>query len=52
MRKGAPTIHLYQIVYSSQTRAAVAAGFEVLDNLSNERPDWFEYWPMRRFLLT
>ena len=52
MRKGAPTIHLYQIVYSSQTRAAVAAGFEVLDNLSNERPDWFEYWPMRRFFLT
>jgi hypothetical protein len=23
----------------------------VLDNSSNERPDWFEYWPIRTFLL-
>jgi hypothetical protein len=23
----------------------------LLDNLSNERPDWYEYWPIRRFLL-
>jgi hypothetical protein len=23
----------------------------VLDNTANERPDWFEYWPIRRFLL-
>ena len=23
----------------------------VLDNLRNERPDWREYWPIRRFLL-
>jgi hypothetical protein len=22
-----------------------------LDNSANERPDWFEYWPIRRFLL-
>jgi hypothetical protein len=22
-----------------------------LDNSTNERPDWFEYWPIRRFLL-
>jgi hypothetical protein len=25
-------------------------GFLVLDNSSNERGDWFEYWPIRRFL--
>lgn len=23
----------------------------VLDNSANERPDWYEYWPIRRFLL-
>lgn len=27
-------------------------GFEVLDNMSNERPDWYEYWPIRRYLST
>lgn len=26
-------------------------GFEPLDNSRNERPDWREYWPIRRFLL-
>ena len=24
----------------------------MLDNSANERPDWFEYWPMRNFLLS
>lgn len=23
----------------------------MLDNLNNDRPDWYEYWPIRRFLL-
>ena len=23
----------------------------VLDNMSNERPDWYEYWPIRKYLL-
>ncbi len=27
-------------------------GFKVLDNSANERPDWFEYWPIRTFLLS
>ena len=26
-------------------------GFDVLDNSANERPDWYEYWPIRKFLL-
>ena len=47
----APPVHLYQIAYSPATLAAVEPGFRVLDNLANERPDWFEYWPIRRFLL-
>lgn len=48
-----PDIHLYQIAYSPQTLAQVqASGFLVLDNLSNARPDWYEYWPIRNFLLS
>ena len=43
---------LYQIVWSAQARAALDPGFEVLDHLGNERPDWREYWPIRRFLQT
>jgi hypothetical protein len=48
---GLVAVHLYQIPYSERTLAQVEAGYHVLDNLSNERPDWFEYWPIRRFLL-
>jgi hypothetical protein len=46
-----PAIHLFQIAYSEATRAAVEPGYGVLDNLDNPRPDWYEYWPMRRFML-
>lgn len=46
-----PPAHLYQVVYSPETLAAVEPGYLVLDNLRNERADWREYWPMRRFLL-
>jgi hypothetical protein len=42
---------IYQIFYSEQTRSELDPGFLPLDNLRNERPDWREYWPMRRFLL-
>ena len=42
-------LHIYQILYTPQQE--LDPGFEVLDNSSNERPDWFEYWPIRRFLL-
>lgn len=44
-------VRLYQIAYSAATLAAVEPGFEVLDNLANPRPDWYEYWPIRRYLL-
>ncbi|WP_418319361.1 hypothetical protein [Piscinibacter sakaiensis] len=46
-----PAVHLYQIAYSPATLAAVEPGYAVLDNLANPRPDWYEYEPMRRFLL-
>lgn len=46
-----PPIHLLQIGYSESTVAALEAGYDLLDNRANERPDWYEYWPIRRFLL-
>jgi hypothetical protein len=47
-----PLVNLFQIAYSEATRAAVEPGYQMLDNLSNPRSDWFEYWPIRQFLLT
>lgn len=46
-----PKVELYQIAYSEATLAGIEPGYRVLDNLANPRPDWFEYWPIRRFLL-
>lgn len=45
------TARIHQIYYSPETRAQLDPGFTPLDNLANERPDWREYWPIRRFLL-
>lgn len=42
---------IHQIFYSPESRANLDPGFLPLDNLANERPDWREYWPIRRFLL-
>jgi hypothetical protein len=47
----APAVHLHLIVYSEATRALAGPGWNVLDNQDNPRPDWFEYWPIRRHLL-
>lgn len=44
-------IHLHLIAYDEASRRLCEPGYTVLDNLANERPDWREYWPMRRFLL-
>jgi len=46
-----PAAHIYQILNYYTPREALDPGFEVLDNSANERPDWFEYWPIRKFLL-
>jgi hypothetical protein len=42
-------IRALQIFYNDATRAALDPEFEPLDNTNSERPDWYEYWPMRRF---
>ena len=45
-----PAVHLFHIGYSMETMAMLAPGFQFLDNLDNERPDWFESWPIRDYL--
>ena len=45
----ASRVHAFQIFYNDATRAAVDPAFQPLDNSANERPDWYEYWPIRRF---
>ena len=45
-------IHLHQIAYSAASRAQIPPGWLHLNNEPNVRPDWFEYWPMRQYLLT
>lgn len=42
---------LHQIAYNDESAARIPPGWRHLDNRGNERPDWFEYWPIRRFLL-
>jgi len=44
-------IELRQICYSAQTLEDLPEGMLALDYTDNERPDWREYWPIRRFLL-
>jgi len=45
-------LHVYQILNHYTSRQELDPGFGVLDNSANERPDWFEYWPIRRYLTT
>jgi hypothetical protein len=44
-------VQIHQILNHYTPREELDPGFEVLDNSGNERPDWFEYWPIRQFLL-
>ena len=44
-------MHIHQILTPHTAAQDMDPGFEVLDNTANLRPDWFEYWPIRNFLL-
>ena len=44
-------VHLFQIAYSEEIVKSIDSAYRILDNLENIRPDWFEYWPVRKFLL-
>jgi hypothetical protein len=46
-----PALHIFQILNHYTSRQELDPDFEVLDNSANERPDWYEYWPIRKFLL-
>ena len=43
-------MHIHQILNHYTRREELDPGFDVLDNSSNPRPDWFECWPIREFL--
>lgn len=45
-------VKILQICYNETTRDQTPEGFEVLDNLANERPDWREFWPIRQYLMS
>ncbi len=47
-----PGVRLHHIVYSEATRENIPAQFIALDNLENSRPDWREFWPIRKYLLS
>ena len=42
-------IQIRQIFYSEITRGQCDPGFLLLDNSTNLRPDWREYWPIRQY---
>jgi len=44
-------VHAYQILTPYTSREELDPGFKVLDNSANVRPDWYEYWPIRNYLL-
>ena len=44
-------VHRHQIAYPAQALASLDPGFQLLDNISDERPGCYEYWPIRRFVL-
>jgi hypothetical protein len=44
-------VHGFVISYKSEIYENVELPFLPLDNLDNQRPDWQEYWPIRKFLL-
>jgi hypothetical protein len=44
--------HVYQIYYSEETKRMLDSGFLPLDNTDSPQPEWREYFPIRKYLLT
>jgi hypothetical protein len=42
---------IYQIFYDDKSRKMLDPGFIPLDNSKNLRPDWYEFWVIRDYLL-
>lgn len=45
-------VHGFVISYTAEIYDNVQSPFTPLDNRDNPRPDWQEYWPIRKFLLS
>jgi hypothetical protein len=46
------SFELFAVAYDETSLGLVKqSGFSVLDHLDNARSDWFEYWPIRHFLM-
>lgn len=43
-------VNLFQIYYDAASLEALDQGFTPLDNRQSERPDWYEFWPIRTYL--
>jgi hypothetical protein len=43
---------IFQVQDKRAAQRAADPAFEVMDSSLNDRPDWFEYGPIRKFLLT
>ena len=46
----AKEIRIFQIYYDEKTKLQLDPDFIPLDNSENSRPDWCEYWPIRKVL--
>lgn len=45
-------VNIYSIAWSEETyEVALESGYKILDNRTNERPDWYELWPIRKYIL-
>lgn len=42
---------LFQIYYDDASKSLLDPAFIPLSNVGSERPDWFEYWPIKQALL-
>jgi len=42
--------HIHQIYYDKSTESILEPGFLPLNNISNPRPDWYEFWVILHFL--
>lgn len=47
-----PGCFVHQIFYDAASRQSLSPEFIPLDNAASPRPEWFEFWPMRQYLMT
>ena len=45
------SVEIYRIIYDASQINLGDQGFLILDNTSNDRPDWAEFWPIRKFFI-